>query len=515
MRVWIFAVLIFIFALSLRLWNINMAGRWSDENALVHKGYTVIELIRRGDFGNHFWYNDAAGHPLLSTYFYGLASYLDFIRYDTSSNLTYYDDNSFSPWKGGAIFQYDLFFSRIVSVIISSLAVVLVFIIGYYYFSLFTGIVASLILAMLPHFLGYSQFVTYESWVVTFFTISTFSYYLFLEKRSKFLLILTGIFTGLTLQVKESTVIIFALYITTFYVWKKITGKNIFFWHLVIITFIAVITFIAIWPNLLFHIPDYYKFINELWFHDRGNIPELLFGKHMGAHFFYYPIAFLITTPILILILNFIGIKASYSKKKNWIFPALIIWFLVPFIMMLFHHRQNMVRYIIEIYTPVALLSAIGFEHLIKLFTNNKIIKYFAIIPLFAYLFYILLNLTPYYVEYYNELVGGTKNVYENKLFFLGWFGEGLKKSGEYVAENSRKGSNVGLKIQPYHSALYKIPSLHYEEFTPKHRYDYVIVNYYAVVRLEFDEKILEKDYKIVYAEKAADIDLVHVYKHK
>jgi hypothetical protein len=123
--------------------------------------------------------------------------------------------------------------------------------------------------------------------------------------------------------------------------------------------------------------------------------------------------------------------------------------------------------------------------------------------------------MTPYYLEYYNELVGGTKNVYERKLFFIGWFGEGLKQPSEYVVKNAKAGEKVGLSVEPYPTSVLKSPDLNYEIFNTKHKYDYVIVNYYSVVRMGFNENILKKDYELVYTENAGGADLVHVYKHK
>jgi hypothetical protein len=89
--------------------------------------------------------------------------------------------------------------------------------------------------------------------------------------------------------------------------------------------------------------------------------------------------------------------------------------------------------------------------------------------------FFILLQISPYYLDYYNELVSGTNGVYKHKLFFLGEWGQGLRNPGMY----------------------------------------YVIVNTFNVLRLGFDESILQKDYIIVYEEKADKAVLARVYKHK
>jgi hypothetical protein len=173
-----------------------------------------------------------------------------------------------------------------------------------------------------------------------------------------------------------------------------------------------------------------------------------------------------------------------------------------------------MVRYIIEFYAPLSLLAAIGLEFLINKINPKQYLKYCAGILLTGYMFIILLQITPYYLDYYNELVGGTNGVYKHKLFFLGEWGQGLRNPGMYVATHAAKDDVIGLALNPK-TTLYQSPQLTYENFDAKRQYDYVIVNTFNVLRLGFDENILQKDYRIVYEEKADNAVLARVYKHK
>ena len=512
MKIKILAVIVFIFALSLRLWNLNQMGRWWDENWYQEKGYYFIELIKKGDFSNPYWYTGAADHPPLSNYFYGLTSYMDLIRYDSNAKPIIQVKGM---QKGAPVFNYDLTYSRMISVIITSLAVVLVFLLASRYFSLFVGLSSSLIMAMLPHLLGLSQLVDLESWIIFTFTAAVFSFFLYLEKNKKIFLILTGIFSGLSIAVKQSDILIFVLLLAIFYVWKKKTKNNtIKYFHLFYIFLIAAISFIIVYPMPLLNLPAFIKFTYDLWFKNEGKIPELLFGIHLGAPFFYYIIAFLVTTPLAILLLSLFGIKAALNKKTTWFYLAIIIWFLAPFLLSFFHYRTNMVRFIIEFYAPLSILAAIGLENLIKLFTKNLVLKYSLIVPVFIYLLLILINITPLYLDYYNELVGGTKNVYENKLFFLGWFGEGLKAPGMYLAKNASSKSLIGLALNP-EQTLYKVPSLNYETFNPLKKYDYVVVNDFIITRNGFKVEQLKKDYYPIYEENVEGAVVATVFKHK
>src|SRR5438874_1818868 len=115
MKLSLFSILIFIFAFRLCLWHFNEMGRWSDEEGLVDKGHKLVELIKQKDFSNKYWYEEGADHPPFASYIYGLASYRDIVM-----PVSHEMPN----------FQYDLKNSRMVSVVVFSLTVVLVFIIG-------------------------------------------------------------------------------------------------------------------------------------------------------------------------------------------------------------------------------------------------------------------------------------------------------------------------------------------------------------------------------------------------
>ncbi len=508
MKKWLIAICILLFALSLRLWNLNMMGRWWDEGWYVEKGYHFIQDIKMGNFSDPFWYTDGTDHPPLSSYFYGIASYNNFIRYDPNTI------NNFPSWpKGSPIFHYDLTSPRLVSVFVSCLAILLVFFMATSYFSLFVGIVSAVILAMLPHFLGFSQLVDLESWIMLFFTACVYSYLLYLETRKRSFLLLTGILTGLSLAVKQSDILIFFFYLGVFFIWKKMSkNKTVSFSHLLPIILLSMLTFFLVCPIPWFHPKEFLQYTYQLWFQNEGLIPELIFGKSMGAHFFYYILAFLITTPIIVLLLTGVGLFVA-KKQKNWHSSAVIIWFLVPFLMTFFHERQNMVRYVIEVYAPLSILAAIGLEFVMHKFSKNAVVTYAGLIFVGGYLFLILLQITPYYLDYYNELVGGTKNVYEKQLFFIGWFGEGLRGPGLYIAIHAHPHSRIGMALDPVQT-LYTVPTLHYELFDSQKKYDYVVVNAFNITRMGFKENILLKKYRLVYTEKAGGADIAHVYKH-
>jgi hypothetical protein len=126
----------------------------------------------------------------------------------------------------------------------------------------------------------------------------------------------------------------------------------------------------------------------------------------------------------------------------------------------------------------------------------------------------LLLPIEHYYLDFFNELVGGVNAVYKYKLFQIGWWGQGIREASLYVLKIAPKGSSVGLAISPIHSAG-PMPELNVQEYSNHKKYDYVIVNFYNVIREGFDDSFIKNNYKPVFFVKADEAILATVYKLK
>ena len=54
----------------------------------------------------------------------------------------------------------------------------------------------------------------------------------------------------------------------------------------------------------------------------------------------------------------------------------------------------------------------------------------------------------PYYLDYYNQFVGGTSGAIR-KGYDFSWWGEGQREAGLWVNQNAPDGSSVGLIVSP------------------------------------------------------------------
>ena len=509
MNKWLIILLIFLFSISLRLWNLNEMGRAWDEEEYVVQGYKMIELFKKGDIDNPFFYT-TYDHPPLVKYLYGIAAHFDVESLDKNDN---------------PIFKYDYTYSRLLSAIISSLSIILIVFIGWHISSRFVGIGAGLILATMPTFLGFSQLVTAESFIMLFFSASFFSYLLLLEKFSIKKLIITGILVGISLQVKQSNILLFPLFGLMYYAWYRNKKSARFlskrFFSIGLVFLISSMVFVLIWPTILFHFQDVYNINKSLWhvkfsskmWQITVSVPEVFFGRLMLTPIFYYIVYFFITIPIVVLILFFSGIK-KIINNKNWLLYTIMFWFLIPFVMSFYSWRQHGLRYVVEVYSPMVLIAALGLESIINKFTKKEIYKYICLFVILVYLFVILLKISPYYLDYFNFLVGGTKDVYEKKSFQIGWWGQGIREAAFYIKNNSKKGSRIGIAVSPMH-VVPTMPGMKVEEYNENEEYDYILINYYNVLREGFDDSGIKEKYKPIFYVRADGAILATVYKLK
>lgn len=526
MKKYLIIFLIFLFSISLRLWNLNNMGRTWDEETYIRWGYNFVSLIQKGDFTNPYLYKISASPPL-SSYFFGVMSRFDIHNFDSS---------------GKPIFNYDFTNTRLISVLFSSLTVVLVILFGWKHISPFVGIVAGVILAMLPLSVGYGQLATLESLILFFFTASVISFLRFIEAPSMKNTILAGIILGLAQEVKYTNILLFPLLIWIYliYLLNKKTKKRDLYKNvrkIVVIFLIAFVTFFILWPMPWFHLQDVLSY-NRALRHYPYSVPEVFFGKLILVPKIYYLIYFLITTPLGILIFFFLGLfsirfiieKERHSHKsikslflnlfllignnKKWIYLVIVAWFIFPFIQSLYNFRQHGIRYIIEIYAPFSLIAAIGADWVVSFFSKKIWIKSLSVFLIGVYLFLILFKLSPYYLDYFNIVVGGTEKVYKKNLFQLGWWGQGIREAAYYIGKHAEKGSIVGIALSPSHVMPF-LPNQKVETFNPDKSYDYVIVNYYNILREGFDDTNIKKNYVNVYEVKADDAILVTIYKQK
>lgn len=494
---------LFVVCFSLRLNGINLMGRTWDEPEYVEQGYNLTELIGKGDFNNPYFYT-TYDHPPLIKYLYGITSHLDVANVNT----------------GNPVFNYDYTYSRALSALMFSIGMLFVVLICWKLFpNLQIGIIAGLILSLLPFTIGLSQLVTTESLKLLIYPMVIYSYLFLLDKISTKNIIISGILTGFALQAKQSDALLLVLLGIALLLQYKNNLRDVFK-TMFSITLISLLTFIAIWPQSLFHIHEIMAINQKLWsvkfspnlLQFTLSPPEVFLGKLMLTPIFYYVVYFFITIPAVILFLFIVGIRYLF-KTLSVVHVIILLWFFLPFVLSFYSWRQHGLRYIIEIYPAIAIIAAYGLDKTLNMVEDIR--KRLAIcVLLIAYLTANLWYVSPYYLDYFNEVVGGTATVYRYNLFQIGWWGQGEREAAIYIQNNAMQGSTVGLALSP--SFTYpRTGNLKYKTYQANKKYDYVVVNQYHIIRDGFNVSDIKRDYNLVYSVKAGGAILVYVYKLK
>jgi hypothetical protein len=501
-RIVVISFIIFLLAFSLRIWNLNKAGQmWDEKSLLVDYAWDYVKDARNLNFGGDSWWKNQPDHPPLVRYLRGIASIPDIKAWDN---------------KGSPIYNYDLTYDRMLSVFLTSFAAVLVFLIGARYVSLYSGFAAGMIFSMLPIPLGHSQIALLEPLDLFFPTASMFAFFLFLEKPNKKRMVFSGIALGFALLARETHLMLLPMMLIIIFIKNhclKIKNIKSVFYKTLGIFGIAFLTFFCLWPMPFFHLAWEFNYFMNLRVQGTGPIPEVFFGRLILTPIPYFFVYTIITTPLVILLLSLLGLK-KINKSRNWVWYSLVLWFCFPFILSFYPKKEHGIRYIIQICTPLALIAAMGFELMVSKFFKKFNYKLLMLIPLFLYQFIILSRITPYYIDYFNILVGGAKNVYEKRLFQLGWWGEGIKEAFTYLDKNTPKNTTVGIATSPSH-ALPPLPKQKVVKYKTGEKYDYVVVNLYNVIREGFNDSEIKTNYKTVYSVIADGAHLVEVYKRK
>jgi hypothetical protein len=272
-----------------------------------------------------------------------------------------------------------------------------------------------------------------------------------------------------------------------------------------LIPLLAGLIFIGLWPAFWFHARETLVNIVELGGARKPPI-ERFWGELTRVPKTYFFIYLLITTPVLILGEMFHGLWLGLKKgrKMSWV---LLAWLLIPFGQSFYPLRQNGIRYIIQIYVPLSLLAAMGVSWLEEKWQ-------YAVWIVGASLAWALLSTYPYYLDYFNILVGGPKKVYEKKLFNLGWWGEGQREAVLYIASQARAKDVVGLLVKPLYVAP-PVQGLYMAKFDESLDFDWVMLSSFYEMTEDFDKQKLEGKYELDYQVKVGGTPLVEVYKHK
>lgn len=173
--------------------------------------------------------------------------------------------------------------------------------------------------------------------------------------------------------------------------------------------------FIGKWTSALYTVPiplrSYALGVMGVLKHGAEGARTFFMGtwSHNG-HPAYYVLAFLLKTPIPIIISFFIGIITSLKNKSNRLLSAYLMLIVIFFTVMA--SRSNLqlgLRYILPVYPFIFVISALGLE----IFFHSGQLKKMMGVVLVLWLCLVQIFIWPDYLSYFNISVGGPRGGYK------------------------------------------------------------------------------------------------------
>jgi len=529
-------LIIFLTIMGFRLWGLNSQGQTWDEIAYYDGGKNFIRNIYHLDFkSSDFGVNYE--HPPMAKWIYGIV--------DIPSYKSTIFSDKFTP-------------GRAASATFGALTVLLV-----YFFttrltkSQFSGAAAALILAYMPHFVAHNKILGLETPTAFFYTLAAYLYYLALEKKSWGWFIVAGVSAAMAIGTRFNNAHIFLLMFLAAGVYvlfrrrdcsclagrrvsakgelaagstpaprndrKSVDRDNLKLLRALIIPIIAAIVIYAIWPwiwtDTIAHLKMNQHFLQtQLNCQKDASCTDWFLGANIIPPWYYFIYYFFATTPVILPVLLLI-FTVKFCLKPKFEGAYLLIWFLVPFAMSFIGFKQDGIRYIFPVLVPLAIICGITIANLFR----NKVYNLIAAGLVVLYLLTSCLLIHPYYLDYYSEIVGGPKRVYEKKTFEISWWGEGIDTAYKYLNENAPSGSKILVLTSPDYSHeklrsdLVYVKVKQFQENPGENDFDYIVTNaaFYWYKPLDQFTNGLISNYQILYQVKAQGAPIAEVYQKR
>jgi 4-amino-4-deoxy-L-arabinose transferase-like glycosyltransferase len=324
-------------------------------------------------------------------------------------------------------------------------------------YSFTVAIISGILLALDPVHIGLSRISGIDASLTFFMMLGLLLFYESERKNSIILASISGVFFALSFLTKVNALtiifILFAYLLTMLLIWKEdesiINSIRSKLRILLISASIAGLTMYLAWPAMW---SNPYHAIRS---HLSSNLRNALQNQSIeyvasgGKLSDYYLELLPIRLPEITLIPLIIGfgyvghkiIRRKFSKFELF----LLYWVLIFLFIMSFFPKHLEIRYILPIWPPLLIFSALGLNCIIKYVRKSAIklgVKYRRFIKpalsvgiiIILTLSFPLLSFFPNYYLYYNSIAGGPEGA--KRFTVVGW-GEGHREAALFIAEKA------------------------------------------------------------------------------
>lgn len=418
---------------------------------------------------------------------------------------------------------------RLPVAILSALLIALMFLFLKKIIGFKLGFLSALLIATDPFIIANSRLVHLDGLLALFMACSVLSLMLYSKEEKKLFLILAGIFTALSLLTKLPSFFLFPFFILTLIIHssKKYKNANIsesirfIIKNSLMILSITIIFYIILWPAMWVHpIKSLYQkdSIHSVF----SNIPYEIETPHKSNFFLgkqtervgwlFYPVTLLFKTTPLSLILFFVAIILLSFKNSRKRSILIFFLFVVFFTIMMSLGAKKGDRYILPVYPFIDILAAFALYKILKIINFTKKYSFSVAVVIVILLSIYIFSYSPYFIAYFNPLIGGGNKAKEAYVIGLG---EGLDLAASYLNQKEEASS---LKVASWYSSSFA-PFFNGKTFTEreasKKDIDYIVLYINGIQRKLpqdlYEDYFLKKTPETII--KIKNIDYVWIYK--
>ena len=456
----------------------------ADEQLWVWRSITFIKSILNADLLG----TSISGHPgVMTMWLTAISTGIAFLAYG-------YKELS------------DLLFPGQLTIAITTyLAIILTYFLIKELFNERIAIISLILIALDPFYLAFSRIIHLDALMTSFMTLSFLSFLIYMTKSKRLrFLVSSGVFAGLGILTKIPAVFLFpivASIVFSGFLHDLVTGDSsvakLLKEHLLTCVIWSLTTFgviFILWPALWVDPVLFLKLFMKA--------PGMVAHEHgqffMGAPvndpgYLYYPVVILLRMSPLTLVFSliyFFYVLFYFTKyPKSWggiekdaVFLIIYIFLFVVFMSL---GAKKVGRYILPVFPILDIIAALGifitFDRLTKKFAKQSRVKIcFSVLVFIVLITQIIpiIRLHPYYLSYYNPLVGGPCIAQEAILIGRG---EGMALVAEYLnrkedPENITVASEFAYLLRVQFKG--KVKSTKIEEYEPNtlNEVDYLVV---------------------------------------
>lgn len=402
---------------------------------------------------------------------------------------------------------------RFFAVAANAIALLVAFVLARQLIGFLPALIGFLLIAFDPFYTAHSHLLHLDGMLSSFMFLSLLAFLAYLSHRRFPYLLLSGIAAGLAWLTKSPGFflgpVVGLLALIDWWGGASTAGDRRLLRSLgkysgilVVWGAIGMLVFVILWPAMWVAPVESLSEIFEaaLRHADRGHPNQFFFNGMLvrgdnlnGALTYFYPITYLWrTTPVVLV--GLVAAVAMFVTRRGLLAQTQIrrtviglMLFAAVFTILMDLGAQKFDRYILPVYAPLDLVAAVGWMAVVTwISTKVGLLKPYFISLALAGIVLVqavgILQLHPYYLSYYNPLLGGSARAPE--VMMIGW-GEGLDQAARYL---NQKPEADQLRVASWYR-----PTFSY--FFSGHT-DYISTGHINEEQLE---RLLELDYAVIY----------------